>query len=204
MKASRSIVRCRVEALAVLACLLLATPVDAQERGFLGLTTAVARDDGRQQGPTRSPYAWSIEGAFFISDRIALGAELLKPGDLQSLSSLRSRTTETEQRERAVLATVRARIKREEPVAFDAVAGIGGVRQETTFRSTSSFFGAPPSVTTGTDTASWLALLAGIEVRIRVVEYLHVTPTARAYYFNRPDTRSSLRPTAGVALRASW
>jgi hypothetical protein len=151
-------VRCRIESLfVILACLLPPTTVIGQERGVLGLTMAVARDDGRQQGPARAPYVWSIEGALFVSDRIALGAEFLKPDDLQSLSSLPSRITETARSERTVLATVRGRIKREEPVALDAVAGIGGVREETTVSSTIRSFGVPSSVTTRTDTASWLA-----------------------------------------------
>jgi hypothetical protein len=195
--------------LLIAAVVLLATRASAQDRAFVGFTVLAARDDQEsreRRAQDGSPYIWSIDGGFFVTDRVAVGADFLMPGDLQSVTSGISFRIETEEKERVALATIRTRLKREEQIALDAVTGVGAVRHTTTVRSASDPLGRGP-VRVQTESGTRLALLAGVEASLTVAPHLCVVPTARLYYFNRAETantRSSVRPAVGVALRATW
>lgn len=216
----------RLVALAVYAVLAAAPTAWAQSlelpRLFIGGGASLATNDSEHRmrlGDQTMPAVFAVEAAARIAPRIAIGAEFMQPADSEGVTQGQGFQSFGEQRERAIIGTLRARLAGSGPVALDAVGGAGVLFQHHELRLSPCFSGCEVLVVeTMTNRAP--AFLAGADVPVRLGGHFGIAATGRIYFLNRgehvtvdPRTelipwqfewQSSQRFALGITARAVW
>jgi hypothetical protein len=189
------------------------TPSSAHtfERAFVGIGVMGGTDDSEQRvtlpgsGTNGSPLALTIDAGVWLTHRVGIGVEYLKPSSVElDISSVFGSIVQTEH-ETLLAVTGRIRAARRSRATVDLTAGVGPLWQgwNTTPANCCS-----QTVATGQETTT--AGLAGVNISVLLAPHFAITPLARVYWFSRNSNRdwphygSSTRLLAGVLASAMW
>jgi hypothetical protein len=151
----------------------------------------------------RSLAALTIVGGVWLTPRIGVGVEFLKPGAVEVGYSNTDLAVSVDQIEDETVFAVTGRIRawRSSRTTVELTGGVGPLLQG----SRDVVISHQVVTTTNTDQQTTNAWLAGVDISVSVAQHLAISPLGRIYAFSRNRTRdtfmsygSSARLLAGV------
>jgi hypothetical protein len=181
------------------------------ERVFVGIGVMCGTDDSEHRvtlpgsGTSGSPIASTIDAGVWLSHRVGIGVEYLKPSTVElDINSIFGSIVQTE-RETVFAVTGRVRAARLSRATVDLTAGLGPLWQDWNTTPASCC-----SQTVATSQEKTRAGLAGVDISVLLAPHFAIAPVARVYWFSRNSNRdwphygSSTRLLAGLLASAVW
>jgi hypothetical protein len=173
---------------------------------------ASSDDEARIQTPRvdrlSSDSVWLVAGNVSLTRHVGVGFETATLGTLAgNFSTLCCGKTEL-QKERVAFLTARAGAPIVRRIALEGVIGVGELHQR--YEGTSELRSAPSSRTSFEDERRARAYAFGVDVPMRIVRYVTVTPFLRVYSLRRGTQTGAIafqpsrRTLVGVTADFAW